>query len=72
MAYETDKLAFINFLAQFVNTVMGVKLKYPRLQLLKKNLSDYSTQIIQHLTILDENCAVTIHISKIIFWIANL
>lgn len=63
-----DKFAFKNFLTQFQNCMVAVKCKAIKLQYLRGYLADYALQIIQHLTITNENYDVAIQLLKEEYW----
>ena len=59
---NANKFAFKNFVSQFENCVINVKSGALRLQVLKNPLTGYASQIVEHLTISDENFTVAMHL----------
>ena len=58
------KLAFKYFLTQFENLVRGVKSTSCKLQILRSYLSGYPAQVIEHLSVSDENYFVALDLLK--------
>ena len=59
-----NKLAFKKFLAQFENLVSDVKSSACKFQILKSYLSGYSAQVIEHLSVSDENYFVALDLLR--------
>ena len=59
---NANKFAFKNLVSQFENCVINVKSGARRLQILKNHLTGYASQIVEHLTISDENFMVAMHL----------
>ena len=57
-------LAFKKFLVQFENLVSGVKSSSCKLQILRNCVSGYPAQVIEHLSVSDENYFVTSDLFK--------
>ena len=59
-----DKQAFKKFLAQFENLVSWVKSSACKLQILRSYLSGYPAQVIEHLSVSDENNFVALDLLR--------
>ena len=60
----TDKLVFKKYLAQFENLVSEVKSSAYKLQILRSYLSGYPDQVIDHLSVLDENYFLALNLLR--------
>ena len=62
--HKQGRFAFKNFLSQFDNFVSSVRIDSVKLQLLKSHLRGYAAQIIDHLSLTDENFSIAIDILR--------